>query len=70
MKSIATRKTTTSSEVKARWINANYKRYGVSLRYDTDQHLIDYLERHKSDEGKGTTQIFRDALDLYIKNGD
>ncbi len=64
------RKTTTSNEVKSRWINANYKRYGVSLRYDTDSDLIEYLDRHKGDDGKGTTQIIRQALIEYIKNGD
>ncbi len=49
---------------------ANYKRYGVSFRYDTDGDLIDYLEAHKDDEGKGVTGIFRDALSQYIKSGD
>lgn len=65
-KSIAKRKTETSSEVKSRWINANYKRYGVSLRYDTDGDLIEFLESHR-DDGKGTTEIFRKALKSYIK---
>lgn len=64
------RKTTTSSEVKSRWINANYKRYGVSLRYDTDGDLIEYLDAHKGDDGKGTTQIIRQALIDHINNSD
>lgn len=68
--SIAKRKTTTSTEVKQRWINANYKRYGVSLRLDDDRELIDYLEAHKDDEGKGITEIFRTALTEYIKSGN
>lgn len=59
----------TSSEVKKEWNNANYKRYGVSLRYDTDPELINYLESHKGQDGKGTTQIIREALKQYIKNG-
>lgn len=63
------RKTTTSNEVKARWISANYKRYGVSLRYDTDGELIEYLEANKGEDGKGTTRIFREALTEYIKTG-
>ena len=67
-KSIANRKTVTSSEVKTRWINANYKRYGVSLRIDADADIIEYLERHKDTEGKGTTEIFRAALNEYIQN--
>lgn len=59
----ASRKTTTSSEVKARWINANYKTYRVNLRYDTDQHLIDYMEAHK--DAVGVTPIIREALEDY-----
>ena len=66
---MAKRKTETSSEVKQRWIAANYKQYGVSLRYDTDGDIIDYLESHKDVDGKGTTEIIRNALKQYIKNG-
>lgn len=54
----------TSNEVKARWISKAYHRYHVSLRYDTDQHLIDYIEAHKD---IGVTQIIREALEAYIK---
>ena len=57
----------TSSEVKKRWIDANYKSYRVNLRYDNDQELIDYMEQRK--EQFGTTEIFRAALELLIKNG-
>ena len=57
----------TSSEVKKRWMDANYKSYRVNLRYDNDQELIDYMEQHK--EQFGTTEIFRVALELLIKNG-
>ena len=57
----------TSSEVKKRWMGANYKSYRVTLRYDNDQDLIDYIEQHK--EQFGTTEIFRVALELLIKNG-
>lgn len=64
------RKTQTSSEVKNRWINANYKRYGVSLRYDTDGDLIEYLDQKKDSDGKGVTTVIRDALRRYIDNGD
>lgn len=58
------RKTTTSSEVKARWIAKNYQRYTLSLRYDEDKQLIDYIEAHKAD---GTTELFRKALKFYAE---
>ena len=60
------RKTTTSSEVKARWIAKAYKRYTVSLRYDTDQEIIDFIEDNK--EKLGMTVIFRDALTMYLES--
>ena len=59
-------KTHTSSEVKMRWLEKAYKRYSISLRYDTDQDLIDYVEENK--DKVGTTQIFREALAEYIAN--
>lgn len=68
-KSIANRKTETSTEVKNRWIKNNYKRYSVSLRYDTDQDLIDYIETHKDEEGRGVTGVIRDALKKQIEEG-
>ena len=55
----------TSSEVKQRWMDKAYKKYMVQLRYDTDQDLIDFVEANK--EKLGTTNIFREALELYIK---
>lgn len=55
----------TSSEVKARWMEKAYRRYSVSFRYDTDQDIIDFIEANK--EKAGTTQIVREALELYIK---
>lgn len=55
----------TSSEVKQRWMEKAYKKYLVSFRYDTDQEIIDFIEANK---GKlGTTNIFRDALEMYIE---
>ncbi len=57
-------KTHTSSEVKMRWLEKAYKRYSISLRYDTDQRLIDFIESHK--DTYGTTPIFRDALEMYV----
>lgn len=63
------RKTETSSEVKKRWMDENYKRYGVSFRYDTDKVLIDYIESHKQEYDKGVTEVFRQALTDYMNNG-
>ena len=59
------RKTTTSTEVKTRWMKANYKKYQISLRYDTDQRLIDFIESRKDLDG--VTPIIREALENYIK---
>lgn len=61
------RKTHTSSEVKQRWKDKAYKRLTVYLRYDTDQQIIDFVETHK--ERYGTTNIFRDALEMYMNSG-
>lgn len=61
-------KTTTSTEVKQRWENANYSRYAVRLRKDTDQHLIDMVEKKKA-EGMNTSDIFREALEKLKSEG-
>lgn len=58
------RKTFTSTEVKTRWIKKNYQRYAISFRFDTDQSIIDFVEKHK--ETYGTTNLFRDALEMYM----
>ena len=55
----------TSTEVKQRWESKAYTKYMVRFRRDTDKHLIDYLEKNK--ERIGTTNIFRDALEAYIR---
>ena len=57
----------TSSEVKTAWKQRNYKRYEVNFRLDTDQEIIDYIEANK--ERFGTTEIFRAAMEMLIKNG-
>ena len=57
----------TSSEVKNAWKQRNYKRYEINLRFDTDEEIIDYIEQHK--EQFGTTEIFRQALQLLIDRG-
>ena len=61
------RKTTTSTEVKQRWENKAYKKYLVRLRQDTQADLIELVEERKK-AGKGTTQIFSEALELLKKN--
>lgn len=55
----------TRTEIKNRWNAKTYRKYAVNLRYDSDKELIDYLEKNK--EREGTTNIFRDALEAYIK---
>lgn len=57
----------TSTEVKQRWIDNNYKRITVNLRYDTDKEIIDYIEANK--ERFGTTEIFRAAMEMLMRNG-
>lgn len=54
----------TSSEVKTRWMDKAYRKYVVSFRYDTDQEIIDFVEANK--EKLGTTNIFREALEMYV----
>lgn len=61
------RKTETSYEVKHRWNQKTYKAFQVNLRYDTDKDLIDFMEKHR--DKYGTTNIFRDALEMYVKSG-
>lgn len=58
----------TSSEVKARWMKANYASYRVNLRKDTDTELIAYIERRKHN-GEQTTEIFRDILEKAKNEG-
>ncbi len=57
----------TSSEAKNAWKQRNYKGYLVNLRYDIDQDLIEYVEKHK--DQAGVTGIFREALEAYLKKG-
>lgn len=58
----------TSSEVKQRWKERNYKRYEINLRYDDDTAIIDYIEKHK--EQYGTTELFRRAMEMLIESGE
>lgn len=63
------RKTTTSSEVKYRWIKANYKQYAVSFRFDTDKEIIDYIEKRK-ENGDKNMDIFREAIEALMEKED
>ena len=56
----------TSTEVKQRWENKAYKKIMVRFRYDTDRHLLDFLDANK--DTIGTSQIFREALEMYINS--
>ena len=57
----------TSTAVKQRWENKAYTKYLVRFRNDTDRKLIDFIEKNK---GRiGTSEIFREALEMYIKSG-
>ena len=58
----------TSTEVKSRWINANYARYNVNLRKDVDSELIAYIERRKHN-GESTSEVFRDAIQRLKNEG-
>ena len=57
----------TSTEVKTAWKQRNYKRYEVNFRLDADKEIIDYIEANK--ERFGTTEIFRAAMEMLIRNG-
>jgi hypothetical protein len=61
----------TSNKIKAEWNKEAYTRYGVSLRTKdvNDKILIDYLDSHKDTNGKGVTEIIKNALHFYIENG-
>ena len=61
------RKTTTSTEVKARYNAKVYKRYQVYLRQDDDADLIQLIEENK--ERYGTTEIFRAGLEKLKNEG-
>ena len=55
----------TSSEVKMRYNDKAYKKVGISLRNDKDADIIAFIDANK--EKIGTTQLFREALELYIR---
>ena len=61
---MATRKTTTSTEVKNRWNAKTYQRYTVNLRKDEDADLIAAVERLK--DRYNVSEIFRLGIEAII----
>ena len=59
------RKTFTSTDVKRRYNEKTYKRIILYLRYDEDAELLEFIEANK--DKLGTTQMFREALEMYIE---
>ena len=57
----------TSYEVRKRWDADNHKIYSIRFRLKEDAELIEYIEAHKAE--MGTSNIFREALENYIKEG-
>lgn len=68
MKSIPKRKTTTSSEVKARWNAKTYKHYQAYFRKEEDAELIEYIENRKKG-GTNTSDIFRESIEMLKNEG-
>ena len=64
---MAKQKTQTSTEVKQRYKDKAYKRYQIYFRQDDDREIIDWIESNK--ELIGTTNIFREALEQFVKGG-
>lgn len=60
-------KSRTSTEVKARWNAATYKRYQIYLRREEDAELIQFIEKNK--KNIGTTEIFRAGLEKLKEEG-
>ncbi len=57
----------TSNEVKKRWMDKAYRSFKIYFRYDTDTELMEFIDKHK--DKYGTTNLFRDAMEMYMKSG-
>lgn len=57
----------TSYDIRKRWDADNHKIYSVRLRLKEDAEIIEYIEANKAE--MGTSNIFREALENYIKEG-
>lgn len=67
MKSIAKRKTTTSSEVKERYNAKTYQRYTVRLRKEDDAELVRYIESKK--DIISTSELFKEGIERLKNEG-
>ena len=68
VKSIARRASErTSYAIRKEWDKENHKIYSVRFRLKEEAEIIEYIESHKAE--KGTSNIFREALEMYIKRG-
>lgn len=55
----------TSSDVKMRYNEKSYHKINVRLRKEADADIIEFIEANKSK--LGTTNMFREALEMYIE---
>lgn len=58
----------TSYKVRQRWDQENLKKYGVAFHIERDSDVIDYIESQKA-TGKGTSEIFREAIEKLKNEG-
>lgn len=58
----------TSYEVRQRWDKENLKKYGISFHVKNDADVIEYIETQKA-AGKGTSEIFREAIEKVKNEG-
>ena len=56
----------TSSEVKQRWNEKTYRRYGAYLRKDEDSSLIEWIEKNK--DKYSVSDIFRAGVEALMNN--
>ena len=61
-------RTTTSTEVKQRWIDKTYKQYRISLRKENDSELIEFVAKAK-EKDIGVSDIFRAGIEALKKEG-
>ncbi len=58
----------TSYKVRRRWDQENLKKYGVAFHIERDSDVIGYIESQKA-TGKGTSEIFREAIEKLKNEG-
>ncbi len=57
----------TKQEIRVAWNRDHYKRYLVNVRYDTEEDIINYIEKRKKD-GELTSAIIKDCIEVAMKN--